>query len=325
MIKLDLYDRKILEVLLDNSRVPVTKIAKKIKLRRENIIYRINRLIKNGLIRNFNTIFNEELLGLEHYVFFLQITNIKKESEKLILKKLLDHPYITWLGTCAGKWSIVFDVITKRKKLEAVIKDILSKLDDFIEDYVVLKLEKHEHYNFKLLELNKKQNIKEYNKKEFTKIDIDKTDLKIIDTLNNNSRASYVDISKDTNLTPNSIHNHLKKLEKEEAILGYTISLNWKELGYEWYGLQFKMLKFDKDTEKKVTSYLRESKNIIFYYRYLGSQWDYDIGVVVKNSNELRDFINELRSNFSNKIKISDVFIVLDQLSDYKLPRGVFD
>lgn len=45
---------------------------------------------------------------------------------------------------------------------------------------------------------------------------------------------------------------------------------------------------------------------------------------MARNSNELRDFINELRSDFSKELKITDVFITLDQLTSYKLPKGVF-
>ena len=55
-----------------------------------------------------------------------------------------------------------------------------------------------------------------------------------------------------------------------------------------------------------------------------GGSWDYDLGVIVKNSNELREFIHEFRKKFSYKVKVSDVFIVLEETSGYKLPEGVF-
>ena len=42
---------------------------------------------------------------------------------------------------------------------------------------------------------------------------------------------------------------------------------------------------------------------IIFYYKYSGGVWDYDLGVIVKNSEELREYINEFRTSFSEFIK----------------------
>ena len=45
---------------------------------------------------------------------------------------------------------------------------------------------------------------------------------------------------------------------------------------------------------------------------------------MVKNSNELRNFINDFRRNFADIAKISDVFINFEETVSYKLPKGVF-
>ncbi len=320
-MKLDAYDKKILERLLGNSREQVSTLSKKIRLRRENTNYRIGRLLNQGIIRDFNTIFNEELLGLDHYVMFLQLTNLNKEREDKIIKNLKSDPYITWIGISAGKYSMVFDLIVpNNKELDSVIKNILNKLKNFIDNYVVLKIHEAEYYDFKILEL---EQIKKA-KKEQKKVKLDKIDWKIIELLNKTSRVSYVDIAEKTKLTPNAINNRVKNLENKGLIHKYTISLNWKKFGYEWYGLQFKTSKFDSETEKKIITYLKENPKVIFYYKYIGGQWDYDIGVIVKDSNEFRDFINDFRSNFPKEIKITDIFLTLDQLTAYKLPKGVF-
>ena len=44
----------------------------------------------------------------------------------------------------------------------------------------------------------------------------------------------------------------------------------------------------------------------------------------MKNSSELREFINELRTKFSEEIEINDVFLVLEEVTGYKLPKGIF-
>jgi len=308
---------------LDNSREHVSSISKKIRLRRENTNYRISRMIREGFIRDFNTIFNEKLLKLDHYGIFFQLMNLNPENEKNIIKYLESNPYVTWVGISAGKWTIVADIIIpKNKDLDNVIKNILEKLKNYVDEYVISKLHEIEYYDYKLIvskgEDNKKEDIKE-------DIILDKTDWKIIELLNKNSRINYVDISEKTKLTPNAINNRIKNLEKNKVINKYTISLNWKKFGYEWYGLQFKINKFDQDFQEKIKNYLRNHPNISFFYKYIGGPWDYDIGVTVKNSNELREFINKFRFNFPKEIKITDVYLVLEQTSEYKLPKGVFE
>jgi len=64
---------------------------------------------------------------------------------------------------------------------------------------------------------------------------------------------------------------------------------------------------------------------VIFYYHYNKSGiYDFDIGVIVKNSLELRDFVNQLRKDFYDEIKIYNTFLVLEEVSSHNLPKIVF-
>ena len=108
-------------------------------------------------------------------------------------------------------------------------------------------------------------------------------------------------------------------------MLEYTTSIDWKKLDYEWFGLQIKLTKFNEESDQELRRYLRTHKKIIFYNKYLGEMWDYDFGILVKNSSEVRDFINEFRTKFFDIMKIHDVFLVLGEVSGFKLPQGVFE
>ena len=68
---IDNVDRRILYELDINARIPVTQLAKKLRLSREKVNYRINNLIKRGIIRKFVTMINPVKLG--YSVFWWQI------------------------------------------------------------------------------------------------------------------------------------------------------------------------------------------------------------------------------------------------------------
>ena len=87
--------------------------------------------------------------------------------------------------------------------------------------------------------------------------------------LNENARASYVEIAGKVKRTDTGVHNRIKNLEKKGFIVRYTISIDWKKLGYEWYGLQFNLTKFGEDIEMKLKDYLNNHKKVILYNRYL--------------------------------------------------------
>src|SRR3989338_51206 len=126
MIKLDVYDKKILESLLVNSREQISAIGKKIRLRRENVNYKINRLVKEGFIKEFNTILDEKKLKLSHYVVFLELINLEENTEHDILEYLKESKFMSWIGTSAGKWSLIFDIIiTEKIELDKLLNDLL--------------------------------------------------------------------------------------------------------------------------------------------------------------------------------------------------------
>jgi len=324
MIKLDAFDKKILELLIENSRERISTIAKKIRLSRENTNYRINRFVKLGLIKEFNTILNEKNLGLSHYVVFLELVRLGEGTEKQIIKYLKNNPFMSWIGTSAGKWSLVFDIIIydKDSNLEKILHDFLKKFSNFIDNYEVLRLSEGNYFASKLIgKINMPHKLTE-NK---TNSNMDKTDFKILSLLNQDSRKTLVDISAKTNLTPNGVNNRIKILMNNEIISGYTVSLDWKKLDYEWFTIQIKLHKYNEEIDNQIKKFFINHKKVIFYYKYLGGSWDYDIGVLVQNSNELREFINEYRKKFADISKISDVFLVLEETTGYKIPSGIFD
>lgn len=324
MIKLDAFDKRILEILIENSREQISTIAKKVNLRRENVNYRIHRLIKLGLIKEFNTILSEKTLGLSHYVVFIELVKLKEETEKQIIEYLKNNPFMSWIGTSAGKWSLVFDIIVydKDSNLEKILQEFLKKFGDHIENYEVLKLSEGEYFASKLIGKTKNFHRKAENKATQK---LDKTDFKVLSLLNKDSRKTLVDISTKTDLTPNGINNRIKSLANNGFIVGYTISLDWKKLGYEWFAIQIKLHKYDEEIDNKIKSFFKNHKKVVFYYKYIGGSWDYDVGVLVQDSEELRGFINEYRREFSDVSKISDVFLTLEETTGYKMPEGVFE
>ena len=53
---MDDKDKKILSLLDENCRMPSSAIAKKLRLWRQVVDYRINQLVETGVIKNFVTI-----------------------------------------------------------------------------------------------------------------------------------------------------------------------------------------------------------------------------------------------------------------------------
>jgi len=61
-------------------------------------------------------------------------------------------------------------------------------------------------------------------------VNLDDNDLMILRTLNKNSKLSIYQISKQTGIPSTTVHNRIKRMEKEKVIKAYTIDVDYEQL-----------------------------------------------------------------------------------------------
>ena len=67
--QLDAYDRKILEIVAEDGRIPVTDLANRIGLSKTPSAARLKRLSEEGYIQAFRAVLDPQKLGLDHVAF----------------------------------------------------------------------------------------------------------------------------------------------------------------------------------------------------------------------------------------------------------------
>ena len=317
---MDKKDNKLLAELIINSRLPVNRLAKKVGISREVANYRINRIVKEKVILDFYTIIDTEKLGFLRYTCFLQLKGISRDKEKIIIDKLVKNSFITYMGLLIGKWNLVLDILAKsRTHLENVVNEIKGNVSPYLDNYLIINTgTEQEIFPTKLFGVNKKLS---FNKKSKS-IKIDKIDLKLLKALSKNSRAEYKDLSTRIGLSANAIKHRINNLENSGIIQGYTISIDKRKLGYEWYNIQIKL----NEDNAQLKEFLRQHKKVIYFYKYIGHEnWDLDAGIIVKDSLDLRDFILDLREKFGNIIKIYDIYVIIEESKGNYAPEGIFE
>jgi Lrp/AsnC family leucine-responsive transcriptional regulator len=251
----------------------------------------------------------------------MRLKSINSEEERKFMEYLKNHDYITYLGPIIGRWNMAFDIVMRDEEhLKEIIDEITQKIRINLESYVVVRsgLDMATYptkYVGKINIKNQKKDIK-------TKYVVDETDKKILRILSTNSRTEYQELSKKMKLAANTIKYRIKNLEKNNIIQGYTISLDYKKLGYEFYNIQIKL---NSIHDEKFLAYIKNHLIAMFYYTHLGQEnWDMDIGVIVKSSGEFREFMIELKDNFSELIKINDMYLIVEETKADIAPEGVF-
>tara|TARA_R100001369_G_scaffold20091_2_gene36841 strand:- start:25464 stop:25922 length:459 start_codon:yes stop_codon:yes gene_type:complete len=120
---------------------------------------------------------------------------------------------------------------------------------------------------------------------------LDSIDIKIIEVLQQNSRASYVEIGKEIPLSASSVRERIQKLEDLEIIKAYSLKLDHAKMGY---GLEvFIMIKLFSGKLKSFMEAIDSFPEIKRASRITGSH-NIHMKVVLKDQLHLQQFIDKL-------------------------------
>src|SRR3989344_7534580 len=100
--KLDKKDRLILYQLDLDSRQSFNQIAKKVKLSREVVQYRVKQLEKNGIVKGYQTLIDVSKLGYLNCRFFIKFQKDTPEEELKIIEYYKNHPKFWWVDSIDG-------------------------------------------------------------------------------------------------------------------------------------------------------------------------------------------------------------------------------
>ncbi len=124
--KLDEIDHQILDMLIDNTRIPFTDIAKKLLISAGTVHVRVKKMEDAGIIKGSSLTLDYNKLGYSFIAYvgvFLQNTS----QTKFVLERLNAIPYITVAHITTGKFNI-FCKLRARDTQHA--KDIIFNIDD---------------------------------------------------------------------------------------------------------------------------------------------------------------------------------------------------
>ncbi len=123
---------------------------------------------------------------------------------------------------------------------------------------------------------------------------MDSLDIKILGILRDNSRISFLGISRMVNLSTSAVVERVKKLEKAGVITKYTTILNGKAFEKELTALMFISLESPTFIEKFLDFVAKE--NDVLECHYIAGNYDYTLKIVTKNPESLETLINKIKS-----------------------------
>lgn len=317
-IKLDLKDRKLLYELDVNARQTMTRLGKKLRMSKQLVKFRIQRLEKQGIIKGYYTIIDFTRLGYLSFRVYLKLKGIKPQIKNEMTEYIKKRKAIFAVARLSGKWDIAYLLNVKNPF------SFYEYWDAFLENY----LEHIDNYNISLYSpiyhysksyiIDKKDRspvrILGGQEKENT----DKLDIDILHHIAENARLPLVKISNNLKRTPETINYRLKNLEKKGIIQGYRAMIDIGALGYEFYKVDFRLRSFKEF--KKLLAFTHKEPNIYQLNRTIGGE-NLEIEFQVRNLRELLNMIEKIEKEFPETFDSYDYYPILEELKIVYMPE----
>lgn len=312
-ISLTVKDKRILGELFQNARTPFSVIARKVRLSKEAVNYRVKRLMNSGLLAGFNTVLDVRKLGWEMFFVYIRLRNIDVGRESTIFEFLKGHPNVTQLFKCVGNYDAIVKVFVRQTAdVDALMKDIEARFPENIDQYDIDYVVEEAAVPFAFLyDVGRKQ-LQYLARGEPGKVDVSGMELKLLKQLAKNARISLADIAIGIGTSRDNVKYHLKRLEKAGVILKYRPDTLPKKLGYNWHFLVLKTGKLDDRTNRLMEGFLLNHPNVTYFYRTVRNS-DVQIELRAKTTEQLNDVLMELRGILKAVLRRVDVLTILHE------------
>lgn len=161
-VKLDLKDKKILFELDFNARISYSELAKKVGLSKQGAEYKLNNLIKKGIIKGFYPVLNVPALGYLYCRLPISLHNVTKEKQDEIIKYLQEHPRVFWLLEMQGQYDLLIVIWAKSvTQFKEFIEEVEGKYGNHVQKKASVIATDVIHFQHRYLLGKKERNIRD--------------------------------------------------------------------------------------------------------------------------------------------------------------------
>ena len=310
MAKIDTKDRRILYELDKDCRQSNSQIGKQVGLSRDVVSYRIDKLIKRGIIRNFYSVIDTFRLGYNVFRIYLNFHYVTPEIKKEIIAYFVNYKY-SWV-VVSVKSEIDLDVVIWVKNIYEFYQfwdKTLDKYEKFFEKYAIsLYIKSSVFMKSYLLPENQRSNERKFFDMNcgVDSVEIDKLDYHILNEIAENARIPLIELAEKVDCSSQKVNYRLNNLTESGVIKAFRMNVSLEKLDLQKYKVDIYLK--NHEYKKPIFDYLAEKYYIEFMNFAIG--WaDLEPEFVVKDFNALLQILEEINQKFSGAIKKQTFFI----------------
>ena len=311
---LSIKDKAILAELGLKARQNLTELARKVRLSKQVVSYRIKQLEKMNIIRGYHAIPDIYRLGKTHFRVFVKYQQLNRENEARLVKELVRCPEISWLTLLDGDFDLEFVIWSDHiMKFEKIYDEILGRFGRYFQEKYFSIATRVEYLPFRFLNPGHGNGEGLVFGAGHDQLPLDDIDKNILHETNRNGRISLADLAKKLGISVTIAKGRLQHLIETRVIIGFGMKIDHHRLGLTYRKVLLKLNTPARDRIDRIADYLRRQDSVIFLVKTIGA-YDFEFELLTESNEEFYHLIKSFRSHFAADIKFHSTVIVYDEL-----------
>lgn len=301
MLKLDKKDHLILFELDRNSRQSINELAKKTKLSRDVVAYRVKQLEQRGLIQKYITIIDFSKFVYNIIRLYLKLQKTTPEIEEQMITFFVQQKNTLTVYKIEGHYNLAVGFLVKDlHTYQSVYEEFLKKFKPYIAEKNVSVFLDYVHYHHNYLVEKKYYDYTALSTGSFVPFQYDKKDIQILNAIKENSRVSLLELAQTLKMTPTGVKYKLRNLEKNKVIVAYKLLLDTSKLGYEYYKVDLELE--DITILPTLKQFITQHPNVIYRNIAVGGS-DFEFDCEFQRQQDFYTFMDEIKSLVPQRIR----------------------
>jgi len=134
--KIDELDYKILEILANNARIPITELARRVNSTIEIVRTRIKKMEEKGIILGYRIAVDFNKLGLEFFKAIIYFKSLSDEDERTLFEWMRQHPNSLYYIRSLAPWEVEFEfAVESYQQFNQIINELRKRFSHVISHY----------------------------------------------------------------------------------------------------------------------------------------------------------------------------------------------
>lgn len=306
---MDRIDRHLLYYLDIDSRRPVKEIATYLDEKSEKINYRLNRLLREGVINRFYCEVNPWKVGFTSFKVYLQFQGVDRGRIDEMYEFLRSSCNINWVASCLGRWDMVIEILAHDRH------EFRSSFSRFHKRYSRYILSKVIGVTVEMAFMNKKWLCPEDFEANPTimgghpEMDVDDKDLAILRHLIKRGRDPIRQIADELGMPQTTISQRINRMIEREVLGSFRVDIDLGRFDRVFCKSFVYFAEPDEQKEKELLDYCLGLQDVVYVNKII-APWELEIDAHVPSFNDFTALMNDLTNRFPTLIRNFEAVII---------------